>query len=170
MYAAVGVWKGLHVPYGCPEDHAWWITSAEFMEILGFRTSLWSSSAGWGGWTDMAEAPERYCGNCGQQLQPEEQVCPNCGRLGHETAHVPTPEADVPLPPPPQAETEETASPPPQERVEAPPPQEQAGVPPQGSSREVRLLVGGIGALLLVLLLLRRRPVGIRGRRRRGRA
>ena len=119
----------------------------------------------------MVEAPQRYCSNCGQQLRPEEQVCPNCGRLGHETAHVPTPEADVPLWPPPQAETEETTSPPPQERVEEPPPQEEhAGVPPQGSSRAVRLLVGGIGALLLVLLLLRRRPAGIRGRRRRGRA
>jgi len=130
----------------------------------------------------MAEAPQRYCGNCGQQLQPEEQVCPNCGRPEHETAHVPTPEADVSLLPPAQAEAEETASPPPQEppreppqeRVEAPPPQEQAGVPPQGSSTAVRLLIEGIGALLLVLLLvlllLRCRPVGIRGKRRRGRA
>ena len=134
----------------------------------------------------MAEAPKRYCSNCGQQLRPEEQVCPSCGRPVLETAHVPTPEADVPLPPPPQAEadvppsplpqaeTGETASPPPQEQpqeqVEAPPPQGQAEAPPpQGGSRAVRLLVGGIGALLLVLLLLRRRPVGVRGRRRRGR-
>ncbi len=104
---------------------------------------------------------QRYCSDCGQQLRPEEQVYPNCGRP--DTAHVPTPEADVPLSPPPQAEadvplppppqaeadvppspltqaeTGETASPPPreppQEQVEeAPPPQEQAGVPPQGRS------------------------------------
>jgi len=131
----------------------------------------------------MVEPPQRYCSNCGQQLRPEEHVCPNCGSPGHETAHVPTPEADVPLSPAPQPDTGESASPPSQEppqeppqepsqeRVEAPPPQDEyAGVAPRGSSRALRLVVGGIGALLLVLLLLRRRPVVIRGRRRRGRA
>jgi hypothetical protein len=108
---------------------------------------------------------ERYCSNCGQQLLLEEQFCPNCGRPAHETAHVPTPEADVPLPPPPQAETGGIASPPP-EQAGAPPPQGQPEVPPsqeqveapsqgsQGRSRAVRSLVeGGIGALLLLVLL-----------------
>jgi len=44
----------------------------------------------------------RYCGNCGQELSPDSRFCPSCGRPVHETAHVPTPEADVPVPPLPQ--------------------------------------------------------------------
>ena len=51
----------------------------------------------------MAETPARYCSNCGQELNPEDQFCPNCGRPVQQTATVPTPEADVPVPPPPQA-------------------------------------------------------------------
>src|SRR5918995_4139013 len=50
----------------------------------------------------VAEAPDRFCRNCGDELSPEDQFCPNCGRPVHETATVPTPEADVPVPPPPQ--------------------------------------------------------------------
>src|SRR5215212_9689879 len=49
-------------------------------------------------------AEDRYCRNCGQELQPEDQFCRNCGRPVHATAHVPAPEADMPVPPPPQAE------------------------------------------------------------------
>src|SRR5215212_11162999 len=51
----------------------------------------------------MAEAPGRYCSNCGQALSPEDRFCPGCGRPVHRTASVPTPEADVPVPPPPRA-------------------------------------------------------------------
>jgi predicted ester cyclase len=47
----------------------------------------------------MAEAPQRYCGNCGHELSLEDQLCPNCGRPVHQTARVPTPEADMPVPP-----------------------------------------------------------------------
>ena len=47
----------------------------------------------------MAEAPERFCGNCGHKLSLEDQLCPNCGRPVHQTARVPTPEADMPVPP-----------------------------------------------------------------------
>ena len=47
----------------------------------------------------MAEAPERYCSNCGHKLSLEDQLCPNCGRLVHRIARVPTPEADMPVPP-----------------------------------------------------------------------
>ena len=50
----------------------------------------------------MAETPGRYCSNCGKELGDAGQFCPNCGSPVHRTAHVPTPEADVPVPPPPQ--------------------------------------------------------------------
>jgi hypothetical protein len=43
---------------------------------------------------------DRYCRNCGHELQTEDRFCANCGRPVHDTAHVPTPEADVPVPPP----------------------------------------------------------------------
>ena len=49
----------------------------------------------------MAETPQRYCSNCGHELSPEDQFCPNCGRPVHETAHVPTQEANVQVPPTP---------------------------------------------------------------------
>jgi zinc-ribbon domain len=51
----------------------------------------------------MSETPDRYCGNCGRELSPEDQFCRNCGRPVHQAARVPTPEADVPVPPPLQA-------------------------------------------------------------------
>jgi predicted ester cyclase len=47
----------------------------------------------------MAEAPQRYCGNCGHELSLQDQLCPSCGRPVHQTARVPTPEADMPVPP-----------------------------------------------------------------------
>jgi hypothetical protein len=52
----------------------------------------------------MSETPARYCGICGNELDPEDRFCQNCGRPVHQTAQVPTPEADVPVPPPPQQE------------------------------------------------------------------
>src|SRR5215208_440522 len=52
----------------------------------------------------MSETPARYCGNCGNELDPEDRFCQNCGRPVLQTAQVPTPEADVPVPPPPQQE------------------------------------------------------------------
>src|SRR5215207_5090581 len=53
---------------------------------------------------NMSETPARYCGNCGNELDPEDRFCQNCGSAVHQTASVPTPEADVPVPPPPQQE------------------------------------------------------------------
>ena len=47
---------------------------------------------------------DRHCRNCGQALQTEDRFCANCGRPVHATATVPTPEADVSVPPPEQAE------------------------------------------------------------------
>jgi zinc ribbon protein len=29
----------------------------------------------------MAEAPARYCSNCGHELSPQDQLCSNCGTL-----------------------------------------------------------------------------------------
>jgi hypothetical protein len=50
----------------------------------------------------VAEAPARYCSNCEHELSPVDRFCPNCGRAVHQTASVPTPAADVPVPPPQQ--------------------------------------------------------------------
>jgi predicted ester cyclase len=47
----------------------------------------------------MVEQPERYCSNCGHELKLEDQFCSNCGRAVHQTARVPTPEADIPVSP-----------------------------------------------------------------------
>ena len=41
----------------------------------------------------------RYCTNCGQELGHEVTFCSNCGRPVQETAVMPTPEADVSVPP-----------------------------------------------------------------------
>jgi hypothetical protein len=45
---------------------------------------------------------QRYCTNCGAELGGENRFCPNCGRPVHQSASVPTPKADIPVPPPPQ--------------------------------------------------------------------
>lgn len=47
---------------------------------------------------------DRHCRNCGNELSPNDRFCSNCGRPVHEVAHVPTPEADVPVPPPPSTQ------------------------------------------------------------------
>ena len=60
---------------------------------------------------------DRYCRNCGQELQPEDSFCANCGRPVHVTATVPTPEADVSVPPPPIQQAEDRAVPPPAPQV-----------------------------------------------------
>ena len=45
------------------------------------------------------DVADRYCSNCGQELGEDARFCPSCGRPVHEVAHVPTPEADVAVPP-----------------------------------------------------------------------
>ncbi len=42
---------------------------------------------------------DRYCSTCGQELRAGGGFCPGCGRPSHATAQVPTPEANVPIPP-----------------------------------------------------------------------
>lgn len=54
---------------------------------------------------------DRFCKNCGQKLTEDSRFCPNCGTPIQEAAHVPTPEADVPVPPPPRQQGWETTTP-----------------------------------------------------------
>ena len=60
-------------------------------------------SAAGGNGISVAETPHTHCSNCGYELSPEHRFCLNCGRPVHQTASVPTPEADVPVPPAPRA-------------------------------------------------------------------
>jgi hypothetical protein len=95
---------------------------------------------------------DRYCGNCGHELAEGDRFCPNCGRPVHETARVPTPEADIPVPPPPQ-----------QAGGTAPLPPQQAEAPQQSwTQRNARLVgcLGIIGVLLFLLLLIAAIPGG----------
>src|SRR4051794_14467750 len=71
---------------------------------------------------------DRYCRNCGQELQTEDRFCGSCGRPVHQAATVPTPEANVPVPPPPlqvaavpqQPQAMEQAAPNPQPQQRSP--------------------------------------------------
>jgi hypothetical protein len=53
---------------------------------------------------------DRYCRNCGHELGSEDRFCSNCGRAASETAHMPTPEAHVPVPRPPVTQQADAAS------------------------------------------------------------
>ncbi len=89
----------------------------------------------------MAETPTRYCGNCGNELRPNDQFCQNCGQPVDQTARVPTPEADVSVPPPPQQQAAQQA-----------PPQQQAGPPPPRRSTTSKVLIGCVGLVVLSVL------------------
>jgi hypothetical protein len=87
---------------------------------------------------------DRYCRSCGQELRAEDQFCANCGRPVHATAHVPTPEADVSVPPPEQAEDRSVPSQAPHTR------------PGAGRVHTAPSIVGpvwGMGAVFLVELV-----------------
>jgi hypothetical protein len=88
----------------------------------------------------MAETPARYCSNCGHELSPGDRFCPNCGRPVHQTASVPTPEADIPVPPPPQQEAGEQ-------------PLEQAEAQPRGPWTTGRLVLGCLGVFFVVFVV-----------------
>jgi hypothetical protein len=81
---------------------------------------------------------DRYCRNCGHELQDDDRFCPSCGRPAHETAHVPTPEADVPVPSPGNFDTGGFAP--------------QAGTPPPSRSAAGKLFIGCAGAVVLLVL------------------
>jgi hypothetical protein len=75
---------------------------------------------------------DRFCRNCGHELAEGDRFCPNCGTPVREAAHVPAPEADVPVPPPPgQQQAGQTA------------PQQAAA--PRRSTANKLLLIGCIG-------------------------
>ena len=87
----------------------------------------------------MAETPGRYCSKCGQELGDAGQFCPNCGSPIHRTAHMPTPEADVPVPPLPQAGNTDAATP---------------GQPTQSSAaRRHPILTGCLGIIVIFILI-----------------
>jgi Domain of unknown function (DUF4352)/zinc-ribbon domain len=74
---------------------------------------------------------DRYCRNCGHELRETDRFCPNCASPVQEVAHVPTPEADVPVPPPPQ----------------------QTGGPQEGWPQRHPILTGCLGIIVLLVLL-----------------
>jgi len=87
----------------------------------------------------VAETPARYCSNCGHELGDEGQFCPNCGSPVHRAAHVPTPEADVPVPQPPRAGGTGAAAP------------EQPAQ--RGFGRRHPILTGCLGIIVLLIVL-----------------
>lgn len=92
----------------------------------------------------MVETTGRYCSNCGQELGVAGQFCPNCGSPVHRTAHVPTPEADVPVLPPPQPGSGISTSFGPTTQ----------GQPAQsGAARRHPILTGCLGVVVLFFLL-----------------
>ena len=46
--------------------------------------------------------PDRFCRNCGNELEMMDRFCAGCGMTVHETAYIPTPEANVNILPPTQ--------------------------------------------------------------------
>lgn len=89
----------------------------------------------------MGTVANRYCSNCGHELSNDARFCPSCGRPVHEVAHVPTPEADVAVPPPPnqhQASGSQSFAP--------------TGAAPQQRSLAGRLFVGCAGLIVLAVL------------------
>lgn len=90
----------------------------------------------------MAEGPTRYCGNCGNELTPNDRLCQSCGTPVHQAATVPTPEADVPVPAPPLA------------GGAAPQPQQVGGAQQQSWPRRHPLLTGGLGLVGVFFLLI----------------
>jgi hypothetical protein len=86
----------------------------------------------------------RYCSNCGHQLTTDASFCANCGRPVHETAQVPTPEADVNVPPPPGQGTQTGTW-----QTEA----QQTGASQESGRRRHPILTGCLGIVGILFLL-----------------
>jgi hypothetical protein len=88
---------------------------------------------------------DRYCRNCGQELTEDSRFCHSCGTPVHEAAHVPTPEADVPIPPPPRQPWDTTSA--------TPPPTQTADSSEFRFSRLSKIVAGVAGLLLIFVVL-----------------
>ena len=93
---------------------------------------------------------DRYCRNCGQELAGGDRFCPSCGAPIQEAAHVPTPEADVPVPPPPRQQGWETTTPAPERAAPEPPPRSTANKIFLGCAGLVVVLVLFVGCLAVL--------------------
>jgi hypothetical protein len=49
-------------------------------------------------WWEGIAVADRYCGNCGGELEPEDSSCAGCGRPVHKTADAPMPQANGRVP------------------------------------------------------------------------
>ena len=85
---------------------------------------------------------DRYCTNYGHELSEDGRFCPNCGSPVHQTAQVPTPEADIPVPLPPQQRIWATATPP-----------QQANALPWQRSMATKLAIGAAKVFVVLVLL-----------------
>lgn len=78
---------------------------------------------------------DRYCGNCGHELKPDDKFCSGCGKPVHETARVSTAEAVA----------------------DEVPPIEQAQTPPQRSTSDttldVLIVLIGVPVWMIVVAL-----------------
>ena len=96
---------------------------------------------------------DRYCRRCGQELQPEDRFCAGCGRPVHATAQVPTPEADLSVPPLPPQQAEAIAQPSrTTEQAAAPSPQPQQRLPWIWSQYKWRIFLF-LGCVIFVSVL-----------------
>jgi hypothetical protein len=95
---------------------------------------------------------DRYCRDCGEELMPEDRFCAGCGRPVHTTARVPTPEANVSVPPPPQQAEASPQPPQATEQTAGPSPQPQER-PPGRWSRSKRPILLFLGSVIVSSLL-----------------
>jgi|SRR5829696_1618797 len=95
----------------------------------------------------------RHCSNCGHELRDDARFCPSCGRPVHETARVPTPEADVSVEPPAGQRSAGFAPPP----TEAPPQQQGSMVGRSfgaGFGASIGWIVGGCLVTIVLLMVM----------------
>ena len=99
---------------------------------------------------DVAEeTPPRYCSVCHHELKPDDLSCPKCGTPLILEAHVPTPEADRPVPVPPQPDAGSPGEPTQEQAAKA---QEQPAQ--RGWWRRHPILSGGLGIIVVLLVFI----------------
>src|SRR5215203_564617 len=107
---------------------------------------------------DVAEeTPPRYCSTCQHELKPEDLSCPKCGTPLILGAHVPTPEADRPVPVPPQPGAGSPGEPAQEQAAQEQAAQEQATqeqAAQRGWWRRHPILSGGLGIIVVLLVFI----------------